>query len=127
MRRPQLFLLIFGLVLVGLGIFLMTTRHTDYLPVQAVITRIEQEGGADDTSYRVYVNYTVDGKEYKDAVLGEYLAGYRVGKEITVMYDPQDPGRIESKNQGLFAIIVTAAGGIAAIAGAIGILKRGLV
>lgn len=76
----------------------------------ATILSIEKdmESVSDDDSYIVTAGYTVDGKEYT-RVLDSYSPSYKVGGEVEVRYDPNDPNRITSGyGIGIYAMAVGA-------------------
>lgn len=54
----------------------------------------DADGGFVSTSYTVYADYQVDGKEYKHVRIGKYYDTdeYYVGKTVKVVVDPDDPG-----------------------------------
>ena len=74
-----------------------------YPTTTATITHIEVEHIGDDTHHTVYVKYEVDGIEYENT-LGEYIAGYAKGKEVTISYNPDNPEKILSSNK--FSVIM---------------------
>ena len=53
------------------------------------------DGGLDSTSYTVYADYIIDGKEYKHVKVGKYYDTneYYVGKVIKVVVNPDSPGK----------------------------------
>lgn len=58
-------------------------------------TEHDMDGGPDSTSYTVYADYEIDGKEYKHVRVGKYYDTdeYYVGKTIKVVVNPNSPGK----------------------------------
>ncbi len=104
-------LVIIGIIVIVFSIHSLN-RQDDFLPAKGVIQDIQEyeeidtDGGTDST-YEVTVEYTVDGKTYT-SVMGDYENGYEVGKEIDILYDPQDPNVIVSKGKGPFYYFIGA-------------------
>lgn len=66
----------------------------------AVITNIEEYYSTDSdgnrtTNHDVYIEYTVNQEQYS-AELNEYVSGWRVGKEIEIYYDPNNPSHVQT-------------------------------
>ena len=122
--------LVLGIILIVFG-FVSRHKQNDYTETDAVITNIETEPGTGDESdtHRVFVKYTVDGKEYNEE-LDSYKSSYRIGDTIKVKYDPADPGNVTSS--GFFIVIIlfviggilTLGSGIYLIAGAFFLFKK---
>ena len=84
--------------------YIVTNRyvsvHTrDYKKVQATVESIDQEYGeysSEGTSivHVISFSYTVDGTEYENCYKQLTKIGYAEGKQITVYYDPEDPGEV---------------------------------
>ena len=96
---------IFGIIVIIFSIKGLNIQD-DFLPAKGVIQDIQEfstpsSDGGSDTTFEVTVDYTVDGKAYT-SVMGDYEEGYEVGKEIDILYDPQDPTVIVSKGKGPF-------------------------
>ena len=85
------------MVLAGLSLY----RHATYSKTMATILSIDVDPGAgadDTTTYKVIVEYKVDGTTYYGD-LGELENGYSVGKRIEILYDPNDPAKIQSTDK----------------------------
>ena len=119
-------LLFIGITLVVFGVatFVINQKNQNYVKVEAVVSKVElaQEATTDangdpvEATYKVYVKYTVDGKEY-DELLGE-LSGYKKDQKVTIYYDPQDPSKI-TQTKSLVLPIVLIVGGVASIVGGV--------
>lgn len=89
--------LIILVILLRIGMCLYNTR--DYKKVQATVESIDQEYGeysSEGTSivHVISFSYTVDGTEYENCNKQLTKIGYAEGKQITVYYDPEDPGEV---------------------------------
>lgn len=96
-----------------------------FVPVKAVIESIDVTPGIGDDpdEYKVIVKYTVDGTAYHSD-LGTLSNGDHEGKEIDVLYDPEDLGRVirPGKAGPIIAIVfgaVVILGGIGTLIGRI--------
>ncbi|MBR2811989.1 MAG: DUF3592 domain-containing protein [Solobacterium sp.] len=129
--QKRLFLILFILMGLAVGAFGGYTAFFEtrgFEKTTAVITRIDETftGYDDDNnpeySYDVYVDYTVDGKEYSG--MSDYYSGsYEEGKEITIYYNPADPTEIhgDAKNFGIYMMII---GPVVSIVALILLLRR---
>ncbi len=68
--------------------------------VEATVTDIVEraqtaaEAGPDDTSYTLYGDYTIDGKEYTHVKLGKnYSDSHYIGEKLKVVVNPDNPGK----------------------------------
>ena len=126
---------LFGIIfsVVGLIFFIagiaMTSYDTNFkkdaLETTAVISSIETYRDSDgDTSHKVYVKYTVDGKEYEER-LNYYSSGMRMGNEIQIYYKPEQPNRILGKSEFSFpGLIFSLMGFICAAIGLVFIFNK---
>ena len=120
------FLIPMGIIFIIFGIimFVINNKHKDYIETEAVVSSAElaQEAYTDvdgnyvEATYRVFVKYSVDGKEYNQE-LGE-LSGYKKGDKITIAYDPKDPSQI-SQPIGVIIPTIICVAGVAALVGGI--------
>lgn len=66
--------------------------------VDGVITDIKEHYGSnDEISHDVYVKFWYDGEKFEDRRISSYSSDMYVGKEITLMYNPNYPDRLEVK------------------------------
>ena len=106
-KSAAFFLMAMGVLALAFGFYLTFFQTKGYAETTAVIERIEEHGDFDDTSYDVYVRYSVDGREYH----GEsdfYSAGYREGKEIKIFYIPDNPEQIhgDAGHMGIYLMAI---------------------
>lgn len=115
-----------GIILIAVGVvlFVINDHHKDFIKTEATVTKTElyeesytdAEGNYFDETYKVYVKYTVDGKEYEEE-LG-ILSNVKVGDKKTIVYNPNNPTEI-SEPVGLILPIVVLVAGIASLVGGI--------
>ena len=98
------------MIIVGIIVFLIgciqPSRYEDAkengyevdATIVEVITEIENdsESGYTSTSYTVYADYEVDGKEYKHVKIGKYYDTdeYYKGKIVKTVINPDSPGKV---------------------------------
>jgi len=87
-----IFFLIFGIALLLFTVLMLpnSLRGLSYPKTKATITQIDT---SDPDNKVVYVQYFVDGQSYEGRS-NTYAASYKVGKEITIRYNPSDPSEI---------------------------------
>lgn len=105
-------------VILGLTLFGSIFNYTNKIDTTGTITEI--------SSYRdnkVYVSYTVDGKEY-ESMLSGYSSNFYEGKEIKIYYDKDNPNKIGMKSLDLLFLIFPGIGLIFLIIGGTGILVK---
>ncbi len=92
-----IFALIGGGLLIG-GFFWLKSGldfKQNAVEVTAEISHIETYRDMDDeTEHRVLINYEFDGETYTDMPLNQYSSSMFVGKEITILCNPAQPGRV---------------------------------
>ena len=118
---PARFFLPIGLILIIVGIFLMTRNMDNYVETVGTVTQVEEGLNSEDSKvYDTTVTITVDGKEYTN-VIPEMTEEHKIGDQIKVFYDPEDPTQITlSKVGGIVAPIMI---GVGVLALAFGLFK----
>ena len=116
-----------GLILIIFGtiVFIINLNNSNYIKVDAVVSKIElvedehtdSDGNKVEATYKVYVKYTVDEKEY-DELLGE-ISGYKEGDKITIYYNPNDTTQITQTKTLILPIVLIASGIVILIGGII--------
>ena len=123
-RLLPLIFLAAGIVFIVLGSVTLG-HHKTYLPATGTISSIDVEYGvgedATDT-YTVMVEYEVDGTTYFSE-LGEMKSGYHQGKEVDLLYNPENPEEIipSGKTGPIIAVVF---GGVVTLAGAFSIVRK---
>ena len=96
--------------------FMINKENQNYIKTEAVVSRtelveesyIDENDNTVEATYKVYVKYTVDGKEYEEE-LG-VLSGYKKDQKITIYYNPQDPSKITQTKSLILPIAFVIAG-----------------
>ena len=121
------FLIPLGLMLTifGVVIFTINSKNQNYIGVEATVSKAELveeahtdiDGNSVEATYKVFVKYTVDGKEY-DEELGELSGTYKKDEKMTIYYNPDNPKEI-TQTKSLIIPIIMVVGGISALVGGI--------
>ena len=93
LRGPKLKILAGVLAVIALvaGIYITFFQSRGFVKTTGTILSLREEADSDDSStFYPIVEYSVDGKTYT-TVLTTGSGSYKVGKSITVLYDPDDP------------------------------------
>ncbi|MBQ9511166.1 MAG: DUF3592 domain-containing protein [Clostridia bacterium] len=105
----KVFAVIIAIVAIAAGVYFTFFQSKGFVKTDATIVDIKvipSEFSNDDPTYEVTVQYTVDGTQYTEK-LGSYSPSYKVGKTISVLYDPNDPKVVhEGGGMGIYVLIV---------------------
>ena len=112
-----------GAILLGLAFIIagvIGIRQDDtFLPTKAVIQSMERTYEAADANetdtWEVMVAYSVDGKDYVTD-LGQKKDDFTVGKEIDILYNPNNPEGIVLPGKTIWFIFMIAGAAVAVIA-----------
>ena len=115
---PARFFVPLGVILIAVGIFLLTLNTDSYLETVGKVTEVYETRNQENSKvYDVSFTFTADGKEYT-GVFGELTEEYKVGDEIKVFYNPEDPTQTtNSKLGGIVAPIMIGLGALALVFG----------
>ena len=115
---PARFFVPLGVILIVVGIFLMSLNMGSYLETVGKVTDVYETRNQENSKvYDVSFTFTVDGKEY-EGVFSELTEEYKVGDEIKVFYNPEDPTQTtNSKLGGIVAPIMIGLGAVALVFG----------
>ena len=98
----KIFTAILAVIALGFGIYSTFFRSAGFVDSTATIISIEEDPDyipdadkPNDVQYIVKAKYTVDGKEYT-TTLNSYDPAYKVGGEVAIKYDPNDPSKTTS-------------------------------
>ena len=111
LRGPKLkiFAAVLALICLGAGIYVSFFQSRGFVKTTGEIISLREDGAGENNNYYPTVQYTVDGKTYT-AELNQGSGSYKVGKSITVMYDPNDPATAHGgRGFGLYFIVVSVA------------------
>ena len=110
--------ILFGLAFIIAGV-IGIRRDDTFLPTKAVIQSMERTYEAMDSNetdtWEVMVAYSVDGKDYVTD-LGQKKDDFTVGKEIDILYNPNNPEGIVLPGKTIWFIFMIAGAAVAVIA-----------
>ena len=110
--------ILFGLAFIIAGVIGIRQDDT-FLPTKAVIQSMERTYEAMDSNetdtWEVMVAYSVDGKDYVSD-LGQKKDDFTEGKEIDILYNPNNPEGIVLPGKTIWFIFMIAGAAVAAIA-----------
>ena len=126
-------LILLGLAFFALGVYvLLNPAHYDS-SATAVISKIEVTGsewvdyGSDnqvlEDTYAVYVSYSFNGTEIKDAELDCYSSTMKVGDSIDIEFNADDTSHVSEAGFDFMPIIFMVAGAAAAAIGVIQLIR----
>lgn len=96
-------MLIGGFIFMGYSLRFQSTA----VEVQGTITSITAHRDSDgDSSHTVLVSYSYEGRDFDNARLGFYSSNMYEGKKITLLIDPDNPGRVTSRTGDTFGYIM---------------------
>lgn len=113
-RGPKFkyFALVMAAIALIAGVYLTFFQSAGFVKTQATIVSIEEDlewSTSDDKSYIVMVDYVADGSRYTSR-LDSYSGSYKVGKTVTVYYDPHDPSVLHGgRGFGVYLMVLGAA------------------
>jgi hypothetical protein len=110
--------ILFGIIFIVAGVIGIHQNDT-FLPAKGVIQSMERTYEATDSdesdTWEVMVEYTVDGQTYFSDV-GSKKDDFTVGKEIDILYNPNDPEGIVLPGKTIWFIFMIAGAAVAVIA-----------
>lgn len=114
-----------GIIIGGTGIYMCTVPEKERSVVSGTICEIIEtyDGTEENYNYETYVDYTVNGTEYKHIPYGAYSTGMKKGDTVEILYAADDPEDIQAPGAENIKYIVAAAGVIAFIAGLVMLIK----
>ena len=121
--------IIFGIIAIITGAHKMQSKRLYDASTTAVITGIEREwsgtdeDGFDQYDYHVYVDYEVDGKEYKQMEYPGYNSSMKNGDTLEIIYQSSNPENFAEKNITGNALIIIAIGSVLTLGGIIGEIR----
>lgn len=98
----KIFVAILAVIALAFGVYSTFFRSAGFVDATATIVSIEEDPDyipdadkENDVRYIVKATYTVDGKEYT-TTLNSYDPSYKVGGEVAIKYDPENPEKMTS-------------------------------
>ena len=109
-RGPKLkiFASIIAVIAIAAGIYLTFVQSRGFVKTTATIVAVREDASGADNSVVYYptVEYTVNGQTYTGD-LNEGSGSYRVGKTISVRYDPDNPSVVHpSAGFGIYILVI---------------------
>ena len=104
-----------GLAILVSGLFFRADALGSFREIEAEVTKIEyvSEDRLTETSdARVYVSYTVDGKEYRDIRCNKHGSDVRVGDLVRIEYNTADASKIRTFSDMLLPYAIFLGGGV---------------
>ena len=116
-----------GVVFVISGISSLKNKDLYDSKVIATVVDIQEEwvndGEDSHTETRVYIDYEVDGKEYKHVEAPESNAKTKIGDKVEILYQSQNPEMIEGHHITSKSVIFIIVGIVVVIGGIFGTLR----
>lgn len=77
-------------------------NNTDHEKIKATITAVDHytefDEGFEEDRYKSYVSYEYNGKQYSDVYYDDSHSKPKLGKTVTVLIDPNNPGKLLPSN-----------------------------
>lgn len=97
-----------GVVWLFFGIRFVSKAEEVYSVISDITSYRDSDG---DRHYTAYVDYEFDGEYFYDVALSSYSGSMRVGKEVKVLVDPENPGEPQTIMSSIVGGIIFAAFG----------------
>lgn len=117
MKSKKLFMAVSTIIVASILALLsliavVRSDDTVYKNTEATIVRIEEEYDTLNEQYEhtVYVDYEVDGVEFKGVEYGAYDSSMEIGDTVKVKYDMKDPAFIQAEGSEKVPYIVGGVG-----------------
>lgn len=119
-----------GIILIIFGCILFVVRNNtrNYIETEAIVSKTElyedeyYDGETHhEATYRVFVKYNVDGKEYNEE-LG-ILFKHNLGDKVTISYNPENPSEISQPTSIILPIAFIIGGIVSLIVSILSIIK----
>lgn len=111
--KGSLGLMIIAALIFIFSIFGIFAPKTQLIETKGTIVDIEDRMNASHGyDHVVYIDYRANGKDYKHVEFGNYDSEMQVDDKITVLYDPNNPEHIETKDSDVIIYILAAASGV---------------
>ena len=127
--NPNLIFLLAGVFFMAIGVFIFI-RNADFkkngVVATAVITDIVWRTTGDENEYDVYVEFTANGERISGE-LDVYETGFYEGKEVRILYMPDDPHRfIYYRHTNILPSVFLILGGLAVAVAIIPIIRKSI-
>lgn len=119
--------LLTGIIMLGFSIVVIALPDAEYAETTGTIVNIEEyrdmTSSNNDIMHRVFVDYTADGKDYKNAEYGSYSSSMEIGDEVTVLYNVDEPKQIQAPGFEKVPYIVGGVGIVVLLCGVVALIK----
>ena len=103
--------------IVAIGLICSMPKHS--AKTMAIISSIsEYHNQKGEKKRKVYVDYEVDGVSYDHVYLNEYSSNFYTGKEITLIYDAENPTKIATPARQIVSYVMFGFGSVLLVIGA---------
>ena len=98
-RRFLVILVFVAIILMVISLFGIFGPKKEYLTTTGTIVNIVEsmDVTTDSINSKAIIDYTADGKEYKNVEYGAYNSSMKIGDEVLVYYEPNDPTHIQAE------------------------------
>ena len=95
----SIILTIISIILLIFSLYGIFGPKKEYLTTTGTIVNIVEsmDVTTDSTNSKAIIDYTVNGKEYKNVEYGAYNSSMKIGDEVLVYYEPNDPTHIQAE------------------------------
>ena len=126
MKKFYFGFIIVGLILSCLSLYGIFGPKKEYLTTQGTIVSIIEDYDATDDSFisRVLINYEVNGIKYEDVEYGAYDSSMKVGDQVTVYYEEENPTHIQAEGYTKVPYVVLPFALLSTIGGIIAVIKK---
>ena len=97
LHRFWYILIAFALLLMGISLYGIFGPERDYLKTKGTIVGfdVKTDTISDSIEYQTIIDYSINGKEFKNVEYGQYKSSMRIGDEVVVYYDKDNPELIQ--------------------------------
>ncbi len=120
---PFVIVLLVGVIFIIVSCIALNSMpdKDEMIKITGKITDIERDRHGDDESHDVYVEYEIDDQLYEDK-LGYYSSSFRVGQDITLYYEEENPQKVYAEGEEGFLKIFKVIGIVVTAFGALGMV-----
>lgn len=125
-KPTVLIIVIAALMIVGSLVCIVQDKTSDkvFKEVPATIVEINEIQHLDDKEFEVFVDYSLNHKDYKHIQYGAYNSSMKVGDKVTVRYNVDDPSEIRAPGAEKVAYYIGIMGVVLLLYGLYGLLGK---
>ena len=119
-------LAIMSVLLISISLFLLLSPKKEYLTTTGTIVDIVErmDVSTDSIDNKAIIDYTVDGIDYKDVEYGAYNSSMKIGDEVLVYYEADNPSHIQAKGFEKVPYVILIVSTVALVASIILLIKE---